>query len=120
MVYVVLQIKSGVKIIKPWLGKRVNDDETLLQIYNRFASGELDDTECIPDEFNSVKVSDYSYIIFTTHRWSLTINLTFRQWLNLHIKLWFLVAVLCKPFSLLGRHTYITTHFSNTAYLPTY
>ena len=66
MVYVVLQIKSGVKIIKPWLGKRVNDDETLLQIYNRFASGELDDTECIPDEFNSLKVSDYSYMIFTT------------------------------------------------------
>ena len=64
MLYVVLQIKSGVKIIKPWLGKRVNDDETLLQlkIYNRFASGELDDTECIPDEFNSVKVSEWSQI----------------------------------------------------------
>ena len=50
MVYVILQIMSETKVLKPWLGKRVSDDESLLEIYNAFASGSLDNNECIASE----------------------------------------------------------------------
>ena len=53
MVYAILQIKSGAKVLKPWLGKRVSDDASLLEIYNAFASGSLDNSECIASEYNS-------------------------------------------------------------------
>ena len=38
MVYEIVQIKSGAKELKPWLGTRVDDDKPLLDVYNAFAS----------------------------------------------------------------------------------
>ena len=68
MVYAILQIKSGSKVLKPWLGKRVSDDASLLEIYNAFASGLLDNSECIASEYNSTKVKMILFLYaYTLH-----------------------------------------------------
>ena len=64
MVYVILQIKSGAKVLKPWLGKRVCDDETLLNLYSAFASGSFDSSDCIASEYNSLKVCSVLFTLF--------------------------------------------------------
>ena len=56
MVFVVLQIRSAAKILKSWVGVTSSESTVLRDIYNDFASGVVDKLECIPDEFNTVKM----------------------------------------------------------------
>ena len=48
MVLLVLQVKCGAKVIKPWLGISVTQEKMILRdLYNDFAGGVLDRGECI-------------------------------------------------------------------------
>ena len=56
MVFVVLQIRSASKILKSWVGVTSSESTVLRDIYNDFTSGVVDKLECIPNEFNTVKI----------------------------------------------------------------
>ena len=57
MVLLVLQIKCGAKIIKPWLGVSMGSSSRILRdIYNDFAGGVLDKGESIPENFNTLSI----------------------------------------------------------------
>ena len=56
MVFIVVQIKSGTKVLKPWLGIKVSEELSIQDLYNDYASGSLDKSDCIAAEFNTVKV----------------------------------------------------------------
>ena len=72
MVYVILQIKSGAKVLKPWLSKCVSDNESLLEVYNAFVSGSLDNSECIAREYNSTKLKIILFLYaYTLHAYTL-------------------------------------------------
>ena len=52
----VVQIKSGAKILKGWIGFKLKESSTMNDIYNGYASGSLDDGTCILDTYNTIKV----------------------------------------------------------------
>ena len=56
MVFIVIQIRSQSKILKPWLGIKVSDNMTLQQLYNDFGAGQLDTSAQLPNEYNTVQV----------------------------------------------------------------
>ena len=56
MVFLVVQIKSGVKVLKGWIGLKLKETSTMNDIYNGYASGSLDDGTCISDSYNTIKV----------------------------------------------------------------
>ena len=52
--FVVLQIKSRAKILKKWYGVSIIEETLLLDVYNEFASDNLDDGEKLNDEYHTV------------------------------------------------------------------
>ena len=40
--FIVIQIKSGVKVLKNWYGCNIPEESTLMDIYTEFASGKLE------------------------------------------------------------------------------
>ena len=52
-----MRIRSGAKILKPWLGIQVPATTTVQQLYIDFARGTLESSSHqIPDEYNSAKI----------------------------------------------------------------
>ena len=56
MVFVVVQIKIGVKVLKGLLGLKLTETSTMNDIYNGCASGCLDDGNCISDSYNTINL----------------------------------------------------------------
>ena len=62
MVFIVTQIKSRAKELKPWCGISIDPEKTLQNFFNEFASGSLqqsNDAEPIPDKFNTARITCY-------------------------------------------------------------
>ena len=54
MVFIIVQIRSGAKVVKLWFGCVVNDSCTLSDIYNEFSRGDIDGGAPISDEYLEV------------------------------------------------------------------
>lgn len=57
MPFVVIQIAASAKVLKPCFGINIGDTGTLQDVYNDFASGALDSTECVHSDFNSAIIT---------------------------------------------------------------
>ena len=53
MVLVILQIRSGVKVLKPWYGCLVPDQGTLADLFQNYASGVFDNSQPLPEYLNA-------------------------------------------------------------------
>ena len=53
MVFVVLRIVSGAKILKNWFGRSVPDTASFLDVFAEFSSGNLDKGKPLPEEFST-------------------------------------------------------------------
>ena len=53
MVFVVLRIVSGAKILKNWFGCSVPDTASFLDVFAEFSSGNLDKGKPLPEEFST-------------------------------------------------------------------
>ena len=51
MVFIIVQIRSGPKILKPWYGCIISESYTLSDIYTEFSSGRIDGGLPVPDEY---------------------------------------------------------------------
>ena len=58
MVFVVVQIRSLCKVIKPWYGCVVPDQVTLVDLYHQYASGQLDSSTEVSAELVTSHMSD--------------------------------------------------------------
>ena len=56
MLFVILQIRSGAKLLKKWLGCNVPETATCADIYTLFSSGELDLNIPLDARYNTVAV----------------------------------------------------------------
>jgi len=57
MVFVVVQIRSLCKVIKPWYGCVVPDQVTLVDLYHQYASGQLDSSTKVSAELVTSHIS---------------------------------------------------------------
>lgn len=51
MVFVILQVRCGATILKPWYGCSVPDSSSMTDVFIDFSSGRLDQTLPIPDDY---------------------------------------------------------------------
>ena len=51
MVFIIIQIRSGAKILKPWYGCVISESCTLSDVYTEFSSGRIDGGLPVPDEY---------------------------------------------------------------------
>lgn len=56
MSFVVLQIRHGPKILKPWFGSVVAECSTVADIFSTFSAGKLDSSPPLAEEFHSCQV----------------------------------------------------------------
>lgn len=57
MAFVVLQIRSGMKVLKPWYGCNVPEQGTLADLFQSYASGILDNSQAIQEEYLNTAMS---------------------------------------------------------------
>ena len=51
MVFVVIQIRAHCRIVKPWYGYIVADHAALIDLYYKYSSGQLDNSQPISDQY---------------------------------------------------------------------
>ena len=51
MVFIIVQVRSGAKLLKLWYGCVINESCTLSDVYTEFSSGKLDGGLPVPDEY---------------------------------------------------------------------
>lgn len=56
MVFVIVQIRSQCRILKNWFGCIVAEQLTLVDLYNQYASGQLDNSAAAPSEFATAMI----------------------------------------------------------------
>ena len=56
MVFVIVQIRSQCRILKNWFGCIVAEQLTLVDLYNQYASGQLDNSAAVPSEFATAMI----------------------------------------------------------------
>ena len=54
--FVIVQIRSGAKVLKPWYGCSVPDGSSIADLYASFSSGQLDHNLPIPEEYRDSEV----------------------------------------------------------------
>ena len=59
MVFIIVQIRSGAKVLKPWYGCVINESCTLSDVYTEFSSGKLDGSLPAPDEYLGTAVEAF-------------------------------------------------------------
>ena len=57
MVYIICQIRTQLRVLKNWYGCSVAEQVTHIDLYNQYASWQLDNSEAIPTEFATSRVS---------------------------------------------------------------
>ena len=57
--FVVVQIKCGLKVLKPWYGCLIPESCTLSDLYNEFSGGKLDGSLPLPDEYLGATVDPF-------------------------------------------------------------
>ena len=57
MVLAIVQIRSGIKVLKPWYGCLVPEHGTLADLFQSYASGILDNSPAIQDIYMNTNVS---------------------------------------------------------------
>ena len=55
--FVICQIRAQSRVLKKWYGCSVAEQETFIDLYNQYASGQLDNSEAIPAEFATTRVA---------------------------------------------------------------
>ncbi len=56
MVFVIVQIRNGAQILKPWYGCSVAEGSSIADLYASYSSGQLDHNLHIPDEYQDSEV----------------------------------------------------------------
>ncbi len=56
MVFVIVQIRNGAQILKPWYGCSVAGGSSIADLYASYSSGQLDHNLPIPDEYQDSEV----------------------------------------------------------------
>lgn len=59
MVFLVVQIRSGPKVLKPWYGCVINESCTLCDVFTEFSGGRLDGSLPIPAEYSGTAVEAF-------------------------------------------------------------
>ena len=57
MVFVVVQIRARCRVLKPWYGCVVADQGTLIDLYHKYSSGQLDNSEAISSDYATAMVN---------------------------------------------------------------
>ncbi len=57
MVFVIVQIRNGAQILKPWYGCSVAEGSSIADFYASYSSGQLDHNLRIPDEYQDSEVA---------------------------------------------------------------
>ena len=56
MVLVIIRVRDGAKILKPWFGCTVPEVSTIADVFTQFSSGVLDNSAPLPDEYRTTSV----------------------------------------------------------------
>ena len=57
MILVIAQIRSGMKVMKAWHGTMVPEQQTLSDLYQSFASGALDSSSALHDNYFNTNIA---------------------------------------------------------------
>ena len=57
MVFVVVQIRARCRVLKPWYGCVVADQGTRIDLYHKYSSGQLDNSEAISSDYATAMVN---------------------------------------------------------------
>ena len=59
MVFAIVQIKCGLKVVKPWYGCVIVNSCSLSDLYYEFSGGQLDGSLPLPDEYLGTTVDSF-------------------------------------------------------------